>query len=122
MSKRPILWLHRAQNSQQMAFGECLHKLSAEHDNLETIVFLKNVAQGDKKGHHYDVEGRLDLDLVHKAKHQILENKQAKVFICGPAKWMVATKDKLELLGVSQDRISLELFGTGSIQPSSARL
>jgi nitric oxide dioxygenase len=73
------------------------------------------VSQKDKKGEDYDFEGRLDLDIVYQVKKEELENKESQFFICGPASWMVATRDKLHSLGVEQEQINMELFGTGSI-------
>ncbi|KAF4988143.1 hypothetical protein FDECE_15173 [Fusarium decemcellulare] len=115
MSKRPILWLHAARNSREMAFGERLRGLSTEHDNVETVIFLKDVTLDDKKGQDYSIEGRLDLEAVQQTKQQVFESSQAEYFICGPAGWMEATRDKLRSMEVSHDRINLELFGTGGI-------
>ncbi|KAF4972208.1 hypothetical protein FSARC_1190 [Fusarium sarcochroum] len=115
MTKRPIIWLHAARNTQQMAFGEHLRSVSKEHENVETVIFLKDVEHNDKKGENYDIEGRLDLDVFRENKEEVLENDKAQFFICGPAPWMVATRDKLQSMGVAHDQINLELFGTGSV-------
>ncbi|KAH7154641.1 globin-like protein [Fusarium sp. MPI-SDFR-AT-0072] len=115
MANRPILWLHAARTSQHMAFSTHVRSVSAGHENVETLIWLKNVAQNDKKGEDYDFEGRLDLDVVYQAKKEELENKESQFFICGPASWMVATRDKLQSLGVAHEQINMELFGTGSI-------
>ncbi|KAL5586858.1 hypothetical protein FOBRF1_016728 [Fusarium oxysporum] len=115
MANRPILWLHAARTSQHMAFRTQVRSVSAGHENVETLIWLKNVVQNDKKGEDYDFEGRLDLDVVYQAKKEELENKGSQFFICGPASWMVATRDKLQSLGVAHEQINMELFGTGSI-------
>ncbi|KAF4445958.1 putative flavohemoglobin [Fusarium austroafricanum] len=115
MTKRPVLWLHAARSSPQMAFGDYLRSVSDKHENVETTIFLKNVGEKDKKGENYDIEGRLDLDVVHATKKEVFENKNAQFFICGPASWMVATRDKLQSIGVAEEQINLELFGTGSV-------
>jgi nitric oxide dioxygenase len=115
MANRPILWLHGARTSQQMAFRRHVRSVAQGHNNVETLIWIKNVAQNDKKGEDYDFEGRLDLDVVCQAKKEELQNEQAQFFICGPASWMVATRDKLQSLGVAHEQINMELFGTGSV-------
>ncbi|KAJ4257966.1 hypothetical protein NW762_008103 [Fusarium torreyae] len=115
MTERPIVWLHAARNTKQMAFGEQVRSVLKKNENVETVIFLKNVEPSDKKGEDYDIEGRLDLDVFRETKEEILENDGAQFFICGPAPWMVATRDKLQSMGVAHDQINMELFGTGSV-------
>ena len=116
MASRPIVWAHMARDKQEMAFSEDLRSTSKGHDNVETVVFLKQVNECDEMGVEYDFQGSLDLALVFKGRNGYLHSKESEFFICGPAAWMVDMRGKLEDEGVDKEQVHLELFGTGNVE------
>jgi nitric oxide dioxygenase len=57
----------------------------------------------------------MDLDKVDKEKDLCLSDKTATYYICGPGGFMRDMGDKLKSFGVDEERIKLEIFGTGNL-------
>lgn len=111
--RRPISWIQSARNSNSMAFREHIRQVTAQNDNLQAVLFVKNLKDGDRKGHEYDFEGRMKLDALDGDATLHLSNDSTLYYLCGPEEWMMQTKTWLVGKGVSADRVHLELFRTG---------
>ncbi|EKG13342.1 Oxidoreductase FAD/NAD(P)-binding protein [Macrophomina phaseolina MS6] len=114
-STRPLRWIHAARTTQARAFADHVGNLAREHANLERKLFVSKPADSDVQGRDYDVAGRLDLTLLDKEKDLLVGDKKAQYFVCGPEAFMVDMQKGLKALGVDEERVHLELFGTGGV-------
>ena len=112
-SKRGISWIHATRSTEAQAFGQHVQNIAKEHDNISTVVFNKNPASQAVKGVDYDFQSRMDLEVVDKERLHL--DSQAVYYICGPSSFMTDMADKLKSYGVANDRIRLEIFGTGML-------
>jgi nitric oxide dioxygenase len=113
-SSRPMSWIHGARDSKVRAFRKHTDALAARHDNLHTLYFSSAPRECEVKGRDYHIQGRLNLDSVNKAL-LFTDNDKTRYFVCGPTPFMLDIEAKLKSLGVTSDRISMELFGTGGV-------
>jgi nitric oxide dioxygenase len=113
-SSRPISWIHGARDSRVRAFKKEVDELAATHENIHTLYFSSAPHESDIEGQHYHVQGKMDLD---KAGSELLyaDNEKTRYFVCGPTQFMLDIETRLKDLGVSSDRVSIELFGTGGV-------
>lgn len=115
-STRPISFIHGARNTSVQAFGDHVRDVAKQHSNVTTSFFIgAPKEQQDVEGVHYQHTGRVKLEVLDRSKDLFLENAQTKYFICGPEGFMSAMEKQLLDLGVGQDRIEMEAFGTGEI-------
>jgi nitric oxide dioxygenase len=113
-TSRPISWIHVAKNSNTRAFKKHTDELAAKNDNFKTVYFSSAPKEGEVEGRDFHFRGRLDLDKVDK-KDLFADNDKTQYFVCGPPQFMVATSKKLMSFGVAEERIKMELFGTGGV-------
>ncbi|KAH7383357.1 globin-like protein [Pyrenochaeta sp. MPI-SDFR-AT-0127] len=111
---RPISWIQGARNASTRAFKSNVDRLAAANENIHTVYFSSSPREGEVKGQHHDIDGRVDLDNVSK---QLLftENDKTQYFICGPTQFMLDVEAKLKSYGVPSERVKMELFGTGGV-------
>ncbi|KAH7036826.1 globin-like protein [Macrophomina phaseolina] len=114
-STRPLRWIHAARTTQARAFADHVGNLAREHANLERKLFVSKPADSDVQDRDYDVAGRLDLTLLDNEKDLLVGDKKAQYFVCGPEAFMVDMQKGLKALGVDEERVHLELFGTGGV-------
>jgi nitric oxide dioxygenase len=115
-STRPISFIHGARSTAVQAFGDHVRDVAKQHSNVSTSFFIGAPnAQLDVEGVHYQHTGRVKLEVLDRSKNLFLENTQTKYFVCGPEGFMSAMEKQLLELGVGQDRIKMEAFGTGEI-------
>ncbi|ORY14708.1 globin-like protein [Clohesyomyces aquaticus] len=113
-STRPISWIHVARTSGVRAFKNHIDGLRASNKNLHTVLFDSEPMESEVQGQDYDIRGRLDLDRLSAAE-LFSSNEATRYFVCGPTQFMLDVEGKLKCLGVSADRINMELFGTGGV-------
>lgn len=114
-STRPISYIHAARSKEVDAFYDHVEAIATSHSNVKSWVFVKNLA-ADEYGHAVkDLAGRMDLWKVKdEALH--LDDSETIYFICGPGGFMRDMSRSLQGYGVSEERIKLEVFGTGDAQ------
>lgn len=105
---RRVVFIHAARNGRVHAMKNDLNQIVAENSTVSRIVFYENAAEGDTQGVDYDHIGRVDLAQI-KDKAVLPD---ADYYICGPQPFMKAQSESLEALGVGQDRIHMEVFGS----------
>jgi nitric oxide dioxygenase len=106
---RQIRFVHGCRNSSAHAMKDHINSIAAERGNVRKAVFYEEVGHGDQRGRDYDHTGRVDL-------HAIREDAivpGADYYLCGPAGFMRAQRQALASLGVAEDRIHAEAFGSG---------
>jgi nitric oxide dioxygenase len=113
-SSRPISWIHGARNSKVRAFKSYVDGLAAKNENIHTMYFSSAPTEDEVEGQDYHVKGRLRLEQVG---NELLfaDDDKTQYFLCGPTSFMLDIEAKLKSLGVSSERVHLELFGTGGV-------
>ncbi|KAM0720326.1 hypothetical protein Q7P37_004462 [Cladosporium fusiforme] len=115
-SQQPISFIHAARNTSVQAFDEHVRNAAQKHDNVTSLVFIGSPnAEKDVQGLHYQYTGRMQMGSLDQEKDIHLHDKNAKYFICGPEGFMAAMEKQLLDLGVEQQRIKMEVFGTGEV-------
>ncbi|KAF7855423.1 hypothetical protein EAF04_010166 [Stromatinia cepivora] len=114
-STRPISYIHAARSKEVDAFHEHVQEIATSHSNIKSWVFVKNLPADDYGHPIKDIVGRMDLSKVKDdALH--LDDSSTTYFICGPGSFMNDMSKSLQAFGVSEERIKLEVFGTGEAQ------
>jgi hypothetical protein len=104
---RSIWWLHGARDGAHHALADEVLQLAARHPNLRMRVAYSRPAPGDELGVHYDVQGRVDAELVA----AFVDASDAQYYMCGPTQFMASVQDGLEARGICSERIHTESFG-----------
>ena len=115
MADRPVSWIQASSSSRHACFAARIRQLAHEKDNISTKLFLDQVGEGDVKGETHDFASPLDLSALDAAKDLYTGDGGAEYFVCGPIGWMLSVRSELEGMGVSRERMHLELFGTGDV-------
>ncbi|WP_264272160.1 globin domain-containing protein [Duffyella gerundensis] len=110
-SKKQISFIHAARSPQVHAMRREIQQLAEHHSNLHLYVAYESVSEGDVCGKDYQALGRLDLSDV--PAH--LLPKQADYYLCGPVPFMQHQHAALLALGIPQENIHSEAFGTGGV-------
>ena len=111
-SRRPIYWLHITPNSRTHAFKQRVSDLLDQLNRAETpATGYTRPLPDDKEGVDYNIAGRIT------PRALLPKNKNIKYiyYVCGPSKFMDVMSEALKSSGVTQDRINVELFGTGGL-------
>lgn len=112
---RSISFIHAARSAAVHAFGHHVRTLERTHENVTSVVFLKYVTEDDVQGEDYHHQGRLDLAKLDPAQELFLNDEKTQYYICGPGTFMTDMEAKLQSFGVNNERIHMELFGTGGM-------
>ncbi|MGN6660439.1 MAG: NO-inducible flavohemoprotein [Achromobacter mucicolens] len=108
---RQIRFVHGCRNRSVHAMREHVNDIAASRANVRKAVFYEEVGHGDQAGRDYDHQGRVDLHAIR--DEAIVPG--ADYYLCGPAAFMRAQREALLGLGVAEDRIHAEAFGTGGV-------
>ena len=110
-----ISWIHGTRNSKVQAFGKDVMDMAAQHQNIHLSVFLGHPEERDMIGKDYKFAGRMTLGKLDRERDLFLDKSDAVYYICGPESFMSDMSASLKVLGVGEERIKLELFGTGTL-------
>ncbi|KAK6428713.1 Nitric oxide oxidoreductase [Oleoguttula sp. CCFEE 5521] len=111
---RRISFIHRARSTAVRAFGDDIAAAAKKHANVSSVVFIGTpVAGEDIHGMHYHYAGNADLGVLDKERDLCLDDERAEYFVCGTETFMRRMGESLKGLGVEQERIKMEVFGTG---------
>lgn len=114
-STRPVSYIHAARSKEVDAFHAHVQEIASSQSNIKSWVFVKNLPADDYGHPVKDLAGRMDLSKVKDdALH--LDDSSTVYFICGPGGFMNDMSKTLQTFGVSEDKIKLEVFGTGEAQ------
>lgn len=102
----PVHYIHGALDGATHAMGERVRRL-ASRTGATTTIFYERPRAEDRKGKHYDAEGRISMDWLA-ANTPLAE---ADFYICGPKPFLRAFVGGLAAAGVPDDRIHYEFFG-----------
>lgn len=107
--ERQIRFVHGCRNNSVHAMRDHVNSVAAERANVRKAVFYEEVGHGDQPGRDYDYAGRVDLNAI---RDDVIV-PGADYYLCGPAGFMRAQREALTGLGVPEDRIHAEAFGSG---------
>jgi ferredoxin-NADP reductase/MOSC domain-containing protein YiiM len=113
-STRQVLWLHAARDREHHPFAAEVRRLMLALPHGRSYVCYSRPDPRDKVGEDFDAAGHLSQSVFD----TIGVPREADAYLCGPARFMANMKEALAGLGVSPERIHLELFnGSESITP-----
>lgn len=116
---RKVHFIHSARQAKSRAFKEHLLGLSKQYPNLQVTLFNTAPSADEKEGEDYHVKGPVVLEALDKNSQLFLDDASTQYFICGPVGFMTSAARSLAGLGVTNDRVHMEAFGTGGV-PSAA--
>jgi ferredoxin-NADP reductase len=108
-STRQVLWIYAAQDRQHHAFAAEAHRLVLALTHGRCYVCYSRPGSGDTMGEDFDAAGRLSRSVLDK----VGVPRDAQAYLCGPGRFMADMKEELSALGLSPDRIHVELFNGG---------
>ncbi|GME27714.1 Flavohemoprotein [Neofusicoccum parvum] len=108
---RPVAWIHAARSSGARAFGAHVAALAADRPHLRRVLFVSQPGGAEADV----VVGRLDLAKLDAERDLFVSDRRARYYVCGPERFMVDMQKGLKELGVDEERVHLELFGTGGV-------
>lgn len=112
---RKMHFIHGARTSGVRAFKEHILGLTKTHPEVHATFFTSKPSAEEKKGVDYNYDGHVDLGKLDPSKDLFLDDSLTEYYICGPQSFMTDIRTNLKNLGVSDELIKLELFGTGSL-------
>jgi ferredoxin len=113
-STRQVLWISAARDRQHHPFAAEAHRLVLALTHGRSYVCYSRPGSGDKMGEDFDAAGRLSRSVFDK----VGVPNDAEVYLCGPGRFMADMKEELSALGLSPDRVHVELFNGGeSVTP-----
>jgi len=116
-STREIWWLYGTRNGREHPFAEETHGLLRALAHRHSYICYSSPDPKDRPNVDFDAVGRLNLDVLQELKLPL----NGDFYICGPATFMSDLTTGLTGLGVAQNHIHTEMFGSGpSITPGIA--
>jgi nitric oxide dioxygenase len=110
-----VHFIHSARQAKSRAFKDHLLSLSKQYPNLQVTLFNTSPSADEKQGEDYHVRGPVVLEALDKNDQLFLNDASTQYFVCGPEGFMTSTARSLAALGVTTDRVRMELFGTGGV-------
>lgn len=110
-NKKQISFIHAARSPDVHAMRKEVRELADRHNNLHVYVAYEFVTDNHVPGKDYQMLGRLNLKDV---PAQFLP-QDADYYLCGPIPFMQHQNATLLELGIPQERIYSEAFGTGGV-------
>lgn len=109
--KSSINFIHATRGSTVQVMRKELKEVSEQNPNVHLYIAYENVVAEDVLGKDYNVQGRLNLKEVPSN----LLPSDADYYLCGPIPFMQQQNAALLELGIPQQQIHSEAFGTGGI-------
>jgi ferredoxin-NADP reductase/MOSC domain-containing protein YiiM/ferredoxin len=108
-STRQVLWLHAARDRQHHPFAVEVRRLMLALAHGHSYVCYSRPDSRDKMGEDFDATGHLSRAVFD----QVGVPREADVYLCGPTRFMEDMKEALATLGVTRERIHVEIFTGG---------
>ena len=102
----PIYFLHGTRNSATHAMEDEVRQVASEKPNVRWHVRYSEPLPGDRADDSHAI-GFLDV----KALKELVPDRDADFYLCGPKPFMTCVHDGLHQWGVPEDRIHFEFFG-----------
>lgn len=108
-STRQILWLHAARDGQHHPFAGEVRRLMRELKNGHSHVCYTRPDSTDKTGEDFNATGRFS----RSALDELGLPRDADLYLCGPNQFMADMKEAVTALGVTPERVHIEIFNGG---------
>lgn len=105
--KRPITFIHAAQNGDVHALRDQVNELAEKHPQLSVYYCYANPTKRDQELQLFHKEGYMDSPWLQ----SIIPNTNAAYYFCGPTPFMSAINGILQLWGIPNSDIHFEFFG-----------
>lgn len=114
-SQRRISWIHGVHSSELRAFNNHIRDTCVKdvNHNIDATFFVTSPQQQEVQGVDYHFAGRVDLSTIDSESGLFISDARTNYYICGPYTFMKDMERYLVSVGVSEERIHLEVFGTG---------
>jgi ferredoxin-NADP reductase/MOSC domain-containing protein YiiM/ferredoxin len=113
-SARQVLWVHAARDGQHHPFAAEVRRLMLALPHGRSFVCYSKPGSRDIIGENFDATGHLSRSTF--GKFGI--SREADVYLCGPTHFMSDMKEMLVTIGVTPQRIHVEIFnGSESMTP-----
>jgi len=113
-STRQVLWLHAARDGQHHPFAAEVRRLMLALPHVRSYVCYSRPDSRDRMGEDFDAAGHLSRSIFD----EVGLPREAEIYLCGPNRFMAEMKDVLAPMGVTPERIHVELFnGSESMTP-----
>jgi ferredoxin-NADP reductase/MOSC domain-containing protein YiiM len=111
---RVIWWLHSARDGAHRVFAGETAALLKSLPGARSCIFYSHPLPSDRRGVDFDVEGHLDLAVLHRLQVPAA----AEFYLCGPPRYLEDLQAYLTSLRVPSVRIRSEVFGSlGALAP-----
>lgn len=104
---RPVWFIHGVRDGAHHPLAREARELAGSRPGIRVHVAYSRPRPEDELGIDYDSVGRLDGALLA----ELIEDREAHYFLCGPTSFMADIQSTLERLGVHAERIHTESFG-----------
>jgi ferredoxin-NADP reductase len=104
---RPVWFVHGARDGAHHPLAREVRALATRDPRIRHHVAYSRPRAEDRRGVDYDSEGRLDGALLAR----LVDEPEARYFLCGPVAFMAEIQTQLEGHGVNPDHIQTESFG-----------
>lgn len=113
-SAREVWWIHSCRNKAYEAFREEVSNLEMQLTSFHRVIIYSSPGDGERSGIDYDINGHLDLQ--HLKALQL--PTESECFVCGPPAYIYNITAALKEIGIANDKIKSELFGSAP-EPSA---
>ncbi|KAK4551918.1 Nitric oxide oxidoreductase [Recurvomyces mirabilis] len=115
-SPQRISFIHGARTTVVQGFGKHVRATADQNPDVTASIFVKSPdMRTDIEGVDFHHVGRVRLDVLDRSKDLYLYDKGTRYFVCGPDSFMADVHEGLRNLGVEDERIMMEVFGTGHV-------
>ncbi len=108
-STRQVMWLHTARDGQHHPFAGEVRGLMRAIPNGRSYVCYTKPNSNDETGRDFDMTSRFSQSVFV----ELGLPRDADVYLCGPTRFMADMRASLAALGVTPDRIHIEIFNGG---------
>src|SRR2546425_12609796 len=109
-----VLWLHAARDRQHHPFAAEVRGVMPTLAHGRSYVCYSRPGSRDELGEDFDATGHLSRSVFD----EVGVPRDSDVYLCGPTRFMAEMKEALATLGVTPERIHVEIFnGSESMTP-----
>src|SRR5262249_31232576 len=105
-STRPVLWLYGARDRQHHPFGAEVRGLIGTLPHGRSYICYSRPGSTDRMPEAFDATGHMSRSVFD----AVGIPREADVYLCGPIRFMAEMRNALATVGVSPERIHVELF------------
>jgi MOSC domain-containing protein YiiM/ferredoxin-NADP reductase len=105
---RPIWWIHSCRNKLYEAFSDEIRSIGMRLSAFHRVMIYSSPNDHELCGTDYDIKGHLNLQQL-----QALQlPKESECYLCGPSAYLHNITDALKTIGIADNKIKFELFGS----------